>query len=344
MALRLGIAGVRHPHIGYLFETVHRRPDLVTLVALAEDDPASREHFLGQCDPATRHYTDYREMLATERLDVVGVAAVNSERAAIVRAGLAAGAHVVVDKPLCTTLEDLTAIEETWRSGDRMLSVMFEKRLWAPTLALSNLHAAGALGRLALAAASGPHRLRRRTRPAWMFDPPQYGGILNDLAIHDIDLLLWLSGARTGQVQGLDGNLANRDLPGFADYGQVHLRTEAGLLATIEVHWHSPEAAPYHGDYRLLLTGTEGTADVRWARNELTVATHHTAPRLIPLPAARSVVEDFFIAIATDSAPIIRTHEVLTATRVALLAQSMVNTGAWQDWEMIAPRSAQNDS
>jgi len=35
---------------------------------------------------------------------------------------------------------------------------------------------------------------------------------------------------------------------------------------------------------------------------------------------------------------------VLTATRVALLAQGMVNTGAWQDWEMIMPRSGPNDS
>ena len=344
MRLRLGIAGMRHPHVGYLFEAVRHRPDLVTLVALAEDDPASRNRFLGQCGPGARLYTDYRVMLATERLDVVGVAAVNSERAAIVRASLEAGAHVVADKPLCTTLEDVAAIEETWRSGDRMLSVMFEKRLWAPTRALSGLLAASDLGSLALAAASSPHRLRRDTRPAWMFDPARYGGILNDLAIHDIDLLLWLSGARAGQVQGFAGNLANRDLPDFADYGQVHLRTEAGLLATIEVHWHSPEAAPYHGDYRLLLTGTEGTADVRWARDELTVTTHRTPPRSIPLPPACSVVEDFFVAIATGAAPVIRTHEVLTATRVALLAQDTVNQGVWQNWQMTAPRTAPKDS
>ncbi len=338
MVFRLGIAGVRHPHIGYLFESIHRHADLVTLVALAEDDVALRNEYAARCVPGTRYYTDYREMLAAEQLDVVGVAAVNNARGAIVCASLDAGAHVIADKPLCTTLADLDAIEAAWRRSDRHLSVMFEKRFWSPTLALSATLRTGELGMLALAWASAPHRLRRATRPAWMFDPIRYGGILNDLAIHDVDLLLWLNGARAGQVQGFTGNLANRDVPGFEDYGQLHLRTTDGLLATVEVHWYSSEAAPYHGDYRLVLTGTEGTAEALWARDELRVTTHQTAPRLLSLPAPRSVVDDFFTALAAGTPPIIRTPEVLTATRIALLAQETANSGAWRGWQALRER------
>lgn len=329
--LRLGVIGVRHPHVAYLFDAVARRPDLVSLVALAEDDPRLRAEYAARFGPAPRLYSDYRELLAAERLDVAGIAATNDARAVIVRDCLAAGLHVVADKPLCTTLEDLGAIEGAWRASGRQLSVMLEKRCWGPTLALRDLVASGELGDLALAWASGPHRLRRAGRPDWMFRRASYGGILNDLAIHDLDLLLWLIGARAGRVQGLTGNLRHRDLPEFEDHGQVLLRAGV-LMATVEVHWLSPEAAPYHGDYRLVLTGTHGTAEARWAFDKLTVATDREPPREVPLPPARSVVEDFFTALIAGDAPAIDAEEIFLATRVALLAQAGANDGRWHDW------------
>jgi len=209
---------------------------------------------------------------------------------------------------------------------------MLEKRFYPPTLALRELIAVDELGELALAWCSGPHRLRRATRPDWMFKHASYGGILNDLAIHDVDLLLWFTGAKAGDVQGLTGNLDNRDMPEFEDYGQVMLRTDRGLIATVEVHWLSPEAAPYHGDYRMVLTGTKGTAELRWTHNELLVTTHRVPPRHITLPPARYPASDFFTALQAGTEQIIRAEEIFSATRVALLAQSHANTRTWQRW------------
>ena len=171
-----------------------------------------------------------------------------------------------------------------------------------------------------------------------MFRHATYGGILNDLCIHDVDLLLWLSGARGGEVQGLAGNRAHPDLPEFEDYGQLLLRTNDGLLATCEAHWLSPEAAPYHGDYRMVLTGTEGTAELRWVQDELLVATNTRPPGIRPMPTAGSVAGDFFDAILAGREPGVRGEEVITATRVALLAQVSANGGEWQTWSAVAPR------
>jgi predicted dehydrogenase len=303
----------------------------VRIVALAEDDPALREEYGRRLGVTT--YLDHHEMLARENLDAVGVVSVNGVRGRVVVDCLDAGVHVVADKPLCTTLSDLDLVESAWRRNGKHLSLLLDKRFYAPTLALRDLLAAGELGDLALAWASGPHRLRRATRPAWMFRHATYGGILNDLCIHDIDLLLWLTGARSGTVQGLAGNLAHPDLPEFQDHGQVLLRTDTGLLATLEAHWLSPDAAPYHGDYRLILTGTEGTAELRWAFNQLHLATHRRAPELVPLPPAGSVPADFLDTLLTGQQGVIRTEEILTATRVALLAQTTANTGRWHPWQ-----------
>jgi predicted dehydrogenase len=330
MTLRFGLAGLRHPHLSYLLDAVARRPEKVQIIALAEDDPALREEYGSRLGATT--YDDYHEMLAREHLDAVGVISVNGVRGGVVADCLDSGVHVVADKPLCTTLADLERVEAAWRRSGRRLSLLLDKRFYAPTLAARDLIAAGELGDIVLAWASGPHRLRRATRPDWMFRHATYGGILNDLCIHDIDLLLWLSGAQSGSVQGLAGNRAHPDLPEFQDHGQVLLRTGSGLLATLEAHWFSPEAAPYHGDYRMVLTGTEGTAELRWAHDELHLATNQRPPEIVPLPPPGSVAGDFLDALLTGAEPAVRTEEILTATRVALLAQTSANSGEWQPW------------
>lgn len=330
MTLRIGLAGLRHPHLSYLLDAIARRPDTVEIVALAEDDQALREAYGGRLGVTA--YVDYNEMIARENLDAVGVISVNGVRGGVVADCLDAGLHVVADKPLCTTLADLDLVEAAWRRSGRHLSLLLDKRFYAPTLAARDLIGAGGLGDLVLAWASGPHRLRRATRPDWMFRHATYGGILNDLCIHDIDLLLWLSGAQSGSVQGLAGNRAHPDLPEFQDHGQVLLRTDSGLLATVEAHWFSPEAAPYHGDYRMVLTGTEGTAELRFAHDELHLATNTRPPERVPLPPPGSVAGDFLDALLAGTQPAIRTEEILTATRVALLAQTAANSGEWQPW------------
>lgn len=331
MTLRFGLVGLRHPHLSILLDEIASRNGDVEIVALAEDDQEIRSQFHERLK--VKAYADYREMIATESLDAVGVICVPGDRGQIVVDCLRAGLDVVSDKPLCTTLADLDLVIPAWQASGKRLSILFDKRFYAPTIELRNRLNAGELGELAMVWASGPHRLRRATRPGWMFKRSSYGGILNDLCIHDIDLLLWLTGAESGQVQGLAGNRAHPDLPEFEDHGQVLLRTDSGVLATLEAHWLSPEAAPYHGDYRMVLTGTEGTAEMRWAFNELQIATNRNPPESVPLPAPGSVAGDFFDSLISGKEPSITAPEIFTATRAALLAQSTVNSGEWQRWK-----------
>jgi predicted dehydrogenase len=336
VTIRFGLAGLRHSHLDYLLNEISGRPGDVQIVALAEDDPGIRASFEARLGvPA---YADHREMLAQESLDALGVVAINGDKAALAIDGLKAGVHVIVDKPLCTRLADLDLIEAAWRSSGKQLSMLFDKRFYAPTLAAKALLDSGELGDLALAWASGPHRLRRATRPEWMFRHASYGGILNDLCIHDVDLLLWMTGAQFGEVQGLMGNRAYPDLPEFEDYGQLMLRFGQETLATCEAHWLSPEAADYHGDYRMLLTGTKGTAELRWVQNELLVATDKRALESRPLPPAGSVAGDFFDALLEGREPVVNGEAVLTAARVALTAQENANSGEWHAWQAVEPR------
>jgi predicted dehydrogenase len=330
---RAALAGLQHAHIEQVIEEIRRRSDKVALVAIAEADVVVRERYRSRLGVTA--YADHREMLEAERPDAVAIASINSERGSVIVDALRAGAHVVADKPLCTTAADLDAIRRAWSESGRIVHCLLEKRLWSETLAARQVLRSGELGELVLAWASAPHRLNRPSRPDWMFRQQSYGGILNDLAIHDLDLLLDFTGAAGGWVQGWTGNAANPELPEFEDHGVILLRTGTGLTATVEVHWLSPEAAPYHGDYRIVLTGTRGTAELRFAAGEVTVATHQSPPRKLEPPPRRSAAADFFDAVEGGGRPCITSEQVFAATAIALAAQTHANDGSWHRWRRL---------
>lgn len=316
--ITVAIAGLRHPHIETIIDEAQRRRD-IELIAISEPDPKIRSWYASNL--SVPGYADHRELLDAVTVDVLGIGAIYSDRGRIARDALLAGVHVLADKPLCTTLADLDAIERAWESSGRQLSIAFEKRFYPPTMAASRLVAEGELGELVMISSSAPHKLSRERRPDWMFDRSLYGGIINDLAVHDIDLLLQFSGARSGRLWAFAGNRGNADRPDFEDHALVTLRADDGLLASIEASWLSPEAAAYHGDYRMRIVGTNGTAEMCWKDDVLAVATHSRPPRLERLPARLRPAEDFFDALIHDRLPAVTARDALAATRIGLLAQ-----------------------
>jgi predicted dehydrogenase len=327
--IRLAVAGTAHPHVEYVLSELAHQPN-VRLVGVSEPDPAASQRYAGGLGvPA---YTSHDKLLDAHEVDVVAACGEYGARADVVVAALRRGAHVLADKPLCTTLADLDRIAEAARTADRTVSIMFEKRGHPVTVAARQLVADGVLGDLALVASTGPHKLNHSSRPAWFFDRTRYGGILGDLAVHDIDLVLALSGANSGSVAGRSGNLALPEHPGFSDHGAVLLGAD-GVTATIEAHWMWPAASAYHGHYRMRLTGTSGTAELDWALGTLAVVTRDRELHSPPLGRPVRPAEEFLSALVGGRRPEVGTTESLTATRIALLAQLSADTGGVpQDW------------
>ncbi|WP_093601654.1 Gfo/Idh/MocA family protein [Lentzea waywayandensis] len=307
--LRLAVAGAAHPHVAYVLDELPLRTD-VELVGISDPDPALARRY------RVLSYADHRSLLDAQRPDVVVVAGIYSERGPVVVDALRAGAHVIADKPLCTSLSDVDAIAAAASGTGRSVSLLLEKRGHPETLAARALLDSGALGSLALIAASGPHKLNRGSRPSWFLDRSTYGGVVADLAVHDIDLVLWLTGAREGTVSAV----------GDALHGAVLLRA-GEVAATIEVSWLTPDAAPWHGDYRMRLTGTGGTAELMWARGELTAVTQDRPPWTVALPPSRRPAAAALDALAAGQEPEVGTSASLLATRIALLAQDSADGG-----------------
>ena len=325
--LRLAVIGAAHSHVRYALDEVPLRPDL-ELIAVADPDPVTAGRYAGEFGvPA---YDDRRRLLDELRPDVVMIAGIYADRAGAIVDSLRAGAHVLADKPLCTTLAELEAIEAAQRETGRIVALLLEKRNYPETVAARTLLADRSLGELVQVASTGPHKLNRPTRPDWFLTRKGYGGILGDLAVHDVDLVLLLSGATEGTIAGL----ADRADPEFALHGSLLLRA-GSVDATIEVNWLTPAASPYHGDYRMRLTGTEGTAELFWAQNRLIAATTDRPPWQVELPPGRRPAAEALDALAAGREPETSTSAGFVATRVALLAQESADAGGvvlpWTD-------------
>lgn len=137
-------------------------------------------------------YTDYTEMLAKEKLDVVHVLTPNSAHAPITIAALESGCHVMCEKPMAKTSADARAMLDAAKRTGKKLTIGYQGRYRADSTYLKKACLRGDLGEIYMAKA---HAVRRRGVPTWgvfLDAEAQGGGPLIDIGTHALDLTLWL--------------------------------------------------------------------------------------------------------------------------------------------------------
>ncbi|MHA6686238.1 Gfo/Idh/MocA family protein [Mesorhizobium sp. A556] len=205
-----------------------------------------------------------QRLLDDPAVDLVVTAAVPSDRAGIAIEAMRHGKDVLADKPGLTTFEQVAAVRQAVRDTGRIFSICFSERFLtrASTLA-TKLVMDGAIGEVIHVTGLGPHRLNRPLRPAWFFDPANYGGILVDIASHQIDQFLFYTGSSDARiVSSAIGHYGAPDIPDFQDFGDVLLRSDKAS-GYIRVDWFTADGLPTWGDGRLILLGTKGTIELR---------------------------------------------------------------------------------
>jgi predicted dehydrogenase len=214
--------------------------------------------------PAIPRVAERRTLLDDPSIALVTCAAIPSDRAALAIEAMRAGKDFMADKPGVTTFEDLEAVRRAQRETSRIWTVNFTERfeVRAVTRALE-LVRAGAIGEVVQTVGLGPHRLNRALRDRWFFDKSRYGGILVDIASHQIDQFLAFTGAADARVLfARAGNAAHPDDPGLEDFGELVLA--AGRAnGYVRVDWFTPDGLPTWGDGRLFVTGTTGSIELR---------------------------------------------------------------------------------
>ena len=228
-----------------------------------EGEPEPLEGFVKRF-PDVPRVDHWQALLDDPSIDLIVISCIPRDRAAHAIAAMAAGKDVMTDKPGCTTMAQLDAIMAMQAKTGRIWSVDFSERFEVPAVTrAAELVAQGAIGRVVQTVGLGPHRLNRATRPDWFFDRAAYGGILTDIASHQIDQFLFFTGAKDAQITLASvANIAHPDDPGLQDFGEIALSAPEGR-GYIRVDWFTPDALPTWGDGRLTILGTEGYIELR---------------------------------------------------------------------------------
>lgn len=205
-----------------------------------------------------------RELLDDPEIDMILIADVPVRRAERAIDAMRAGKDVMTDKPGCTTLDQLAAIKACVAETKRIWSIDFSERFEVPAVTRAgDLIAEGRIGQVVQTVGLGPHRLNRPTRPDWFFDEASYGGILGDIASHQVDQFLFFTGSTDVEIVTASiGNFANPQDPGLQDFGEILLRSDTAQ-GYIRVDWYTPDGLPTWGDGRLTILGTEGYIELR---------------------------------------------------------------------------------
>ncbi len=258
----LGVVGIDHRHsydmLGNMLDAGATAKGWYT-----DGTPPTLDGFVKRY-PDLPRVDDPAALLDDPAIDLILIAAIPADRATLAIRAMRAGKDVMVDKPGCTTLDQLAEIRQVQAETGRIWSVNYSEHFQVAAVPrAAELVASGAIGKVVQTIGMGPHRLNRATRPDWFFDEARYGGILCDIASHQIEQFLFFTGAAEAEIVSASvGNFANPADPGLQDFGEVLLRGP-NVQGYVRVDWYTPDALPTWGDGRLTILGTEGYIELR---------------------------------------------------------------------------------
>lgn len=182
-----GIANQKHlPSLSKLSEQC----EITAFCDLIEERAVKAAEEYGTDD--AKVYTDYREMLKDDSIDVVHVLTPNVAHCPVTVAAFEAGKHVLCEKPMAHNTEDAGKMMEAWKKSGKKFTIGYQNRFRHEVQMLHKCVEQGELGEIYYAKA---HAIRRRGVPTWGVFPNkelQGGGPLIDIGTHALDITLWM--------------------------------------------------------------------------------------------------------------------------------------------------------
>ena len=266
--VRVGIIGtgwIAAAHIkSYL-----KMPD-VDIVAGADLIPGKAETFFKNQGVENVHcYENHREMLEKEQLDAVSICTYNRTHAECAIDALNAGVHVLLEKPMCVTLEEAVAICRAEKKNGKVLSIGFQPRFDPNMRKIKEIVQSGELGEIYYIQTGGGRRRGIPVPFGTSFIENETAGIgaVGDIGCYSLDMVLNAVGypkplTVTGVRGAYFGNKPEyyRKHPEYAskfgvdDFAAAFIRLEGGITLDFRIAWAMNVDTP--GD--TILLGTKG--------------------------------------------------------------------------------------
>jgi predicted dehydrogenase len=291
---------------------------------------------------AGRSCSDWREVAEDDSIDAVSVATPDFAHAEIAVGLAEAGKHLLVEKPLATTVEECEQIIAAAKSAGVKLMVDFHNR-WSP--AFHEAHAAIERGDL-----GDPryisYRLSNTTFvPLKMLAWADRSSVLWFLGSHAIDMTCWLVGEYPKRVYSVSRREVLKDLGADTpDLYHSTLEFPGGAVASIENVWLLPQSAPHIVDHKCEIIGTKAAAYIDTTSNRLLQIDDPSGVHYVelfggPVVHGRQLgfalesIRHFADCVINDRKPIVPGEAGLEVTRIAKAVERSAETGKPVDFE-----------
>lgn len=313
--------GFRHTHIDVLYRRA-READFVDKIYCIEEDTSAREAAAERLG-ITFEQKSYPEMLCDKSIDAVAIGGKYGERGKAVIAALKAGKHIISDKPLCTSLCELSEIRKLSEEKNLKIGCMLDLRYMPSAIAAKEIISKGILGQVRNISFDGQHYIDYARRPAWYFEEGMHGGTVNDLAIHGIDLVRQLTGlefSKTDFVRTRNAYAVHNKA--FRDCALFAARLGNGAEVMADTSYSAPAQAfslPTYWQFRMWFE--KGMMSFSINDNNVYLYEDGKEEQVIPgiLPE-NNWLSDFALEISADTRSF--TEGVLASTETALKIQA----------------------
>ena len=244
-------------------------PD-VEIVAGADLVPGKAEAFFKKWEvEGVRCYPDHKSMLDTEELDAVSICTYNMTHAECAIYALNKGVNVLLEKPMCVTIEEAAEICKAEKASGKILSIGFQPRLDPNMKLLKKVVQSGVLGKIYYIQTGGGRRRGIPTPFGTTFIDPKTGGIgaLGDIGCYSLAMVLNAIGypkplTVSGYKSAYFGTRPDyypthpeyAKVFGVDDFAAAFIRLEGDIVLDFRIAWAMNLDTP--GD--TIIMGTEG--------------------------------------------------------------------------------------
>jgi predicted dehydrogenase len=288
-------------------------------------------------------YQDHTQLLANEDPDTVIIATPEFDHRAPVLAATEHGAHIFIEKPFATSLEDADAMIEACQEAEVKLMVGHILRFEVSYAMIRDAIQEGNIGRFLSAYARRVAPIGEARRLGGRVSPVTY------IAVHDIDQMLWYhpEPIKSVYARALRGRVWE-EMKTY-DCAWLTIEFEDGALGVHEVGWCLPEEwAGWDrpstwggfGDVRMNVIGTDGALNLNFTPMDLYACdrdgwklpdTRHWPTMNGKLAgAAKAEVEHFFECVLNDQEPLVsgldgrRSIEIMLAAEMSISEDRIV--------------------
>ena len=324
--MKVGILSFAHHHAEAYIQNLRAIPG-VEVIGLADGDRGRGERFAKQFNA---RLFDSSQALLADQPDAVLICSESSKHRALVEMAARAGAHVLCEKPLATTLEDARAIVDVCERAGVKLMTAFPMRFSPPLLEVKARLEAGELGQVYCFNGTNQGE-NPQVQREWFVDKELAGGgAVMDHTVHLTDIMRWYLGSEVVEVYAQTNRILYAGEVQVETGGLIMLTFANGVFASIDCSWSKPPYYPTWGGLTFELVTERGAIQVDAFRQNLTVYRQdmrRASWEHWGSDANQAMISEFIAAVREDRPPRVTGMDGYRAVEVGLAAYESASMG-----------------